>query len=410
MGNRSYNPFTWLRGLFYSSDEETNRARREYEERRQEQARQLTARRLAEEHERSLDRARELEEISRNQRRDYYESLYRGLASPEEIHRAMDGVVRETERMISRPQQPERQEVTESSTLPVVMGYRRTRGANKDLSDGSTLRVGYEIEKNSIFGQGGPAIKEGDFIGEYEVFRGVETDSSCGVEAITHILPLSTNTKSMNRVKKMFKDASSVINSPANGRCGGHISVSHKQLSSGELLALSRGNLSILYALYRGRLRNTYSSKNKWLSPESGARGVVNICKNRIEIRLPSAVKNVNQLVDRHELMAIIMEHSIEHRDKNFVKLLKKLNPLFMRMYKNDLKAVKKIRHLSKLFRSYILDYKIHDDIKKYVDKITDDRGRIFDYEAASISSALSSYPQSNIVYSPRQNLYRGTL
>lgn len=248
-----------------------------------------------------------------------------------------------------------------------ILGYRKTRDNTQDLSGDCNLCVGYEVEKNSFIVNDKVVDKKGKKIGSYELFRGYETDSSCGFEAITHILPLSSNTELLSKVRGMMEEARTIIDSPANESCGGHISISHKEMSVGELLVHIRGNMSIVYALYKGRLRNSYSSSNKWLSPSDGARGVVNVTKDRLEIRLPSAVKSVEQLMNRHELIAILVEHSLKHRDNKFDELIGKLTPIMLRMYDNNHDKVNEIIELSKLFREYLLDYKIHDDIKEYL-------------------------------------------
>ena len=63
--------------------------------------------------------------------------------------------------------------------------------------------IGFEVEKKYFNTDYGVAEEVGDEVGEQKLFAGYETDSSCGVEAVTHILPLSSP-RSENR-KKVFE-------------------------------------------------------------------------------------------------------------------------------------------------------------------------------------------------------------
>ena len=149
------------------------------------------------------------------------------------------------------------------------------------------------------------------------MFKGYETDSSCGVEAITHILPLvSKRHKYRNKFIEMLDEAKHVIeDSPSNPSCGGHITLSCNlpEFNEGkELAAKLRFNMAIFYALFRGRLSNHYCRENKLMKYEYDTKfSHVKIMRNRIEIRLPNAVGSRKQLLNRCDLCFKQMQYSI---------------------------------------------------------------------------------------------------
>ena len=116
--------------------------------------------------------------------------------------------------------------------------------------------VGIEVEKNYFINEYGEEARErGEYVGEYDLFAGFETDSSCGVEAITNILPLEgVRSKRRQDIFSMFELAEDVINSPCDTRCGGHMTISvqtkNKRLSKYDIMDKLKHNLSIIYALY----------------------------------------------------------------------------------------------------------------------------------------------------------------
>lgn len=71
----------------------------------------------------------------------------------------------------------------------------------EDLNDNkSPYSIGFEIEKTDFLG----ARFIDDYVGEYPLFAGYMLDSSCGVEGVTHILPLSTDYYVRNFVFEMI--------------------------------------------------------------------------------------------------------------------------------------------------------------------------------------------------------------
>ena len=247
-----------------------------------------------------------------------------------------------------------------------------------DLSKGAQFRIGFEIEKNEI---NSVTDEVGDEIGYYDLIARFETDSSCGydggtgVEAITHILPLSgVRSKRRRRVFNMMDQAADVINEECSGGCGGHITISakikpreHRTYSSIDLLEKMRGNLGIMYALYRFRLNNSYCATNKGMKKgHHGGSCVVQLKSGgAIEIRLPSRVSNVKQLKLRYDLMYILVRRSLD--GTAYSKILKEVKPIIVKMYNKDRVKIKHIMELAKHFRKYLISDYVSSEINEFI-------------------------------------------
>lgn len=243
----------------------------------------------------------------------------------------------------------------------------------------SRFTIGFEIEKNSF--------SRGD-LKEYELFCGFETDSSCGYEAVTHILPLLPPSKWRMKIFDMMVKAKNIIDSPCDTRCGGHINIGVKGLHGDEILQETRKYMGIMYALFRHRLKKNYCMYNpRLLTLEEYNRGArdnqddfaysyhskyrVALSKNNVmELRLPSRVENVKQLMRRYELTYQLVDTAFNSPKTTFKSFLKKINPILMRMYENDSQKVEEICRLAEHFQVYINTGKAHVDIVCYLSEI----------------------------------------
>ena len=246
-----------------------------------------------------------------------------------------------------------------------------------DLNHGSreaSFSIGFEVEKTRFKVNGRTQDDSGDYVGSLDIFKGYETDSSCGVEAITNILPLgSPRSKSRSYVFDMIDDAHEVINSPYNTKCGGHINISVKGMTAYDVLDRIRGNMAIMYAMYRYRLRRSYVYQNKKMKPADNTKySPVHVKSGGVlEIRLPSAVANVKQLKHRYDFMYKFLHHSINTR-RTYDQLLDDIDHILMRMYKRDREKVNGIKDLSHYFRRYILNDENDSKIENYLERQED--------------------------------------
>lgn len=236
--------------------------------------------------------------------------------------------------------------------------------------------VGVEVEKDHFINEYGEEARErGEYVGEYDLFAGFETDSSCGVEAITNILPLEgIRSKRRKDIFSMFDEAEEVINAPSNNRCGGHMTISietkNKRLSKYDIMDKLKHNLSIIYALYPSRLSQTHCCENKRINQRHNEKySPVYLKFNRVEIRLFSAVKNVEQLKNRYDLLFKILYYTFES-PVSYAVLLQKITPNLKRMYRNHPNKIQKINRviiLAKEFRNYLIDGKVGANIEQYI-------------------------------------------
>lgn len=235
----------------------------------------------------------------------------------------------------------------------------------------SPFSIGFEIEKkNFINDNGDTASNRGDFVGEFDFFEGFETDSSCGVEGVSNIMPLSPpRSKHRKRVFEMIDDAKCIIDSPSNKNCGGHITVSYKDitLDGYELVNRMREHLALMYALYRFRLAKSYCSQNKPAKKENNTKySPINVKGNRVEFRLPSQVKNTKQLKLRYDLVYLTMYHSLIE-PVNFNVFLNKASGIVKQMYNGNEDKVNNIFKLAKDFRRYLSAEDVSDNINEFI-------------------------------------------
>jgi hypothetical protein len=228
----------------------------------------------------------------------------------------------------------------------------------------SKFTIGFEVEKNQL---------SRNAVREYELFCGFERDSSCGYEAVTHILPLLPAGKWRTKVFDMMHKAEKIIDdsfSPSDKRCGGHITIAVDGLSGYELRDAIRKNCGIVYALFRNRLENYYCKNNNRLSNSYpyDTRYQVTLAKgDLLEFRLPSRFESVKQMMRRYELFFELVNYSINNPGGSHDGFLKKIKPIILSMYNGDSDKTNEILRLSKLFRSYILKGEVNPDIARYL-------------------------------------------
>jgi hypothetical protein len=235
--------------------------------------------------------------------------------------------------------------------------------------------IGFEIEKTSLH-RG--AVKE------YELFCGFELDSSCGYEAVTHILPLVPNCMWRMKVYDMMHKASKIIEdtySPSNHSCGGHITLGVQNQTGAEILEKIRPYMGLFYALFRYRLKNAYCKFNPRLLPNSElspyasdftlidhSKYKVALAKYQVlELRLPSRVSSVKQLMRRYELCYEMLDTAYNKPRTSFKSFLNKVKPILMRAYDYDDGSVDNIIGYAIAFQDYINKGKVKDSIEQFL-------------------------------------------
>ena len=240
----------------------------------------------------------------------------------------------------------------------------------------SNYTIGFEIEK-AEFGRGTRK--------EYALIQGYERDGSCGVEAVTNILPLLPPSQWRNKIFDMIFKAKGIMDderSPSNLRCGGHITIGVNGMDGQELNEKVRLNASILLALFRKRLKNGYVRHNLRMQPydpyQYGDRlthfngwdrkyQIALAKSNCLEFRVPNRITSYKQMFRRYELIYQILDFSITKPNGRFSTLLNKVKPTILSMYEGDIAKTIMILNLAKDFYKFVKDGTISNSIEEFI-------------------------------------------
>ena len=232
--------------------------------------------------------------------------------------------------------------------------------SRKDKSTEKTVwRVGFEVEK-----------EDGDACGIYykDVYDrtgwGKENDGSLdsciGYELVSPTFDLFTNDMDED-IKD--PDLMTLINAKSSSNCGGHINISSTKHSPDELFEGMCGFIPLLYSMYENRLDKTYSKakkKHEYFHCRDKYSSFY-IKSNRVEIRLPSSVKSIKNLLWRRDLMRIIMTN-INASEVDVLKMIvsqrSKLYKHLRLIYTQSqlLTKIEKFITYSKLYNNKVLD------------------------------------------------------
>lgn len=232
--------------------------------------------------------------------------------------------------------------------------------------------IGFELEKNGFVNNDGEDCRSvGEEVHPSNLFWKFETDSSCGVEAVTHVLELGgVKSEARKEVFKLINQESILINqSPTDYRCGGHITISCniKGYKSGLNLAdAMKHNLAIIYAMFRKRLKHSYCKNNTLnLLGKSVRNSPVNVKRDCIEIRLCNAVRTTDTLKNRYDLMFKLMKYSITE-PISWKQLKDEIKPNLMKMYNRNPSKVNEILHYADSFRKYLIVRDMDETIRPF--------------------------------------------
>ncbi len=219
--------------------------------------------------------------------------------------------------------------------------------------------IGFEVEKNDIDG----ASSEGEYVGSSELFSGWECDSSCGVEGITHVYDPHT---CADTFKQHVAASKRWLDAACDKSCGGHINISYSDLTPRELLQAMRRYAPLWYAIYRHRLNNTYCVEDKKVEHGTTKYSPLRTKSFGVELRLPPAVRNGEQLVRRFELMSLCCKAIDEGWSlSRYIRSCKPL--LFEQVYRKDRTHYAYVLRLTRKFDRWFKDGHIHSDIAQYV-------------------------------------------
>lgn len=195
-----------------------------------------------------------------------------------------------------------REEYTTNPVSGELHGYHQ--GFRRDYTDSSTkYTIGFEVEKEDTY-----VVESYDLDDVDETGWCREEDSSLddGFELVSPTYDLMTD---------MLDDAindsrllQAHINADHSRSCGGHINLGQRGLTGSEFFDSIQGFVPLFLTIWRHRLGNQYSQiKRKPQDYKSaGKYSAIHVKGSYIEIRLPSAVRHVNNLLWRRDLMRIV--------------------------------------------------------------------------------------------------------
>lgn len=164
------------------------------------------------------------------------------------------------------------------------------------------------------------------------------------------------------------KDLQRLIDADSSTSCGGHLTFSSSEYTANELIEGVAGFIPLMYAMYNGRLSNSYCEpKQKWVYHRGSGRDAVNIRGNRsiseadgkvfgaVEFRLFSAVRSVKNLLWRRDFMKIVA-NNINKSEKEVLRMLCNPNSLLfkhlLKVYDTD-KIINKIEMFVRYSKQY---------------------------------------------------------
>ena len=166
-------------------------------------------------------------------------------------------------------------------------------------------KVGFEVEKEDYDPIHSYSLSDCD-----RTMWARESDSSLGDGGFEFVSPVFNLFTDGLEESVKSPIVSYHINADYSRSCGGHINISRSGMTGEELFGVMKPYVPLFLALYSGRMDNTYSKAMKHeRSYISGGKYQAIAVKQRIvELRIVSAVPNVDTLLWRRDLIRIVAE------------------------------------------------------------------------------------------------------
>lgn len=220
--------------------------------------------------------------------------------------------------------------------------------------------IGYEVEKEDY------TVLQSLFVTEFENTctgwrkeRDGSLDSDSGFEVISPIFPLS-----VPHIEKLIRENPVLvnhINADYGSHCGGHINISKENWTGEELFDTVKGYMPLLYALFPDRTTISYcmGKKASELKKDNSKYQAIRITYSYIELRIFSAVRNIDHLIWRTKLVEMMLNKPARTPEKAYLNIDLYFMDLFKEMYGSDFKV--KFGLLKERFRDYTRQYEGKD-------------------------------------------------
>lgn len=184
---------------------------------------------------------------------------------------------------------------------PRLRGYQGTQRSTALLRDSSVdWFMGIEVEKEDQEVRNRCAYADCDLGNGWIVERDGSLDGETGFEVVSPVMNMFDTAGLFAEYDRLDW----VMNAEKSRRCGGHITISRKGMSTDELVAKFMPFVPMLFSLYEGRLTNGYSGIQSKRDIEYGSRRAIHR-KNSgaVEIRIFSAVPSLDGIKFRTKLV-----------------------------------------------------------------------------------------------------------
>lgn len=245
---------------------------------------------------------------------------------------------------------------TEPEPAGFVREYHNGSYRTKTFGEKSKWRIGFEIEKED------QRVKESLSIEEFEdetnnLWRKERDGSLDGESGFELISP--TFEFDIEAIFALINESATLkahINADFSTSCGGHIHLSNIDKSGQWLFDRVKGYLPLLYAMFPKRAESgSYCGAKpaKDLKTSSEKYQAVRIFSNRIEFRIFGAVKNVDNLRFRADLVRKFITYPAGTPEKGLYNALTKLKPQLQKVYNTDEKFAALIERVIKFSKKF---------------------------------------------------------
>lgn len=223
-----------------------------------------------------------------------------------------------------------------------VRDYHETRRQDKVIfSKNPKFFIGIEVEKED------EDVKESILIDDFEnacIGYRKEKDGSLdgcsGFEMITP--PYELNAKKIIETIKENEILVKHFNADISKSCGGHINISEDGLTGDEFFDKIKGYTPLFNALYFKRLEGRWckAKSNEKLVNDKEKYQSIRIHSNRVEFRLISALRNVEQLDWRLRLFELIVKNPTSCPREAFYIIHSKFKKHLKKVYKDNFETL----------------------------------------------------------------------
>lgn len=208
----------------------------------------------------------------------------------------------------------------------------------------SPYLIGYEIEKEDTDAKYRHTLRDMREDTTAHRWR-KETDGSLdgqtGFELISP--PYELDIEKIEQQIKTHPILRPMIDADYSSNCGGHIHLSKLSTSGTDLYKEIQGYTPLLHAMYHNRAENISYCRAKSIEKmkaesvanigNAGRYQAVNIMHDRIEFRIFSAVRNVNNLIWRTRLIELMLKHPTDDPRRAFYNIHTELKEHLSKVY-----------------------------------------------------------------------------